>query len=115
MQKTSKKKYHAKEAYAVYTGGGIWIFHGTVKEGNRFFLTDDYGFTLILDADPSDFDESLYEDWQQEHLIEELTGNSRQSFCKSLIKALLPTDTEHRGGITDEELEFYKGYFKLEY
>lgn len=114
MKRTANKKYRAKEAFAVYTGGGIWIFHGTTEEEN-YFLTDDYGFTLILNADPSDFDESLYEDWQQAHLIEELTGNSRQSFCKSLIKALLPADEKHRGGITDEELEFYKGYFKEEY
>ena len=114
MKRTSTNKYHAKEAYAVYTGGGIWIFHGTV-EGERFFLTDDYGFTLILDADPSDFEESLYEDWQQEHLVEELTGKSRLNFCDSLIAALVPADMQHRGGISDEELDLYKRYFKEEY
>ena len=114
MKKTANKLYRPKEVSAVYTGGGIWLFHGTV-EGGRFFLTDDYGFTLILDSDPSDFDVSLYEDWQQEHLVEELTGKSRQKFCERLADALISADDDHRGGITDEEINFYRDYFKLEY
>lgn len=103
-----------KDAYAVYTGGGIWLFYGELKDGN-YFLTDDYGATRILDTDPSDFDETLYEDWQQEHLVEELEGNDRTSFGDDLIDWLKNANDKNRGGITDEELDEYKEYFKEEW
>lgn len=114
MNRTADQNFKAKEVFAVYTGGGIWLFYGTTESGEHF-LTDDYGFTLILNESAADFDESLYEDWQQAHLVAELTGKSRTCFCESIIKSLLPADAKHRGGITDEELEFYRNYFKLEY
>ena len=55
-----------KSANAVYTGGGIWVFYGELEDGN-FFLTDNDGYVALVDSDPSDFDESLYYDWQEEH------------------------------------------------
>lgn len=92
-----------KEAYAVYTGGGIWLYHGKTKEGN-YFLTDDDGCTRILNADPSlDFDDALYEEWQQEHLIAEL-DDTRKTFAIRLMSYLLDADDEHRGGISDREI-----------
>ena len=103
-----------KEAYAVYTGGGIWIFYGSLT-CNYYFLTDDYSATLILKEDPADFEVSLYEDWQKEHLVVELMGTERVNFCNNLVDALRKADEEHRGGISDEELEKYREWFALEY
>ncbi len=100
-----------ESAYAVYTGGGIWLFHGKLTDGN-WFLTDDYGCTVILDKDPSDFDESLYEDWQNEHLIEELEDDKRIAFGDALIEHLRNADSNNRGGISDQELDYYENYFK---
>lgn len=100
-----------KEAFAVYTGGGIWLFYGQLTNGN-YFLMDDNGWTLILNADPSDFDESTYEDWQQEHLIKELDGKERTDFCDAVLDYIASSDQAHRGGITDREIDFYRGYFK---
>ena len=106
--------YTIKEAFAVYTGGNIWIFYGETTDGN-YFLTDDYGATLILNADPSDFEVSLYEDWQQEHLVAELQENDRAKFCNDLCDTLLKADERHQGGILDEEIEGYREYFKYQY
>lgn len=100
-----------KEAYAVYTGGNIWLFYGTLDNGN-YFLTDDYGATLILNADPSDLDESTFPEWQQEHLVTELQGNERIGFCFLLCGYLLEADADHRGGINDNEIYAYYTYFK---
>lgn len=102
-----------EEAFAVYSGGNIWLFHGKLKDGS-YFLTDDYGSTLVLDADPSDFDESLEVDWQKEHKKVELPDEIRLVFCQLLTDKLLEyesSDNLHRGGISDREIEDYRRYF----
>ena len=102
-----------KEAFATYTGGNIWLFYGTLENGS-YFLTDDYGSTLFLDADPSNLDESTYEEWQKEHLIVEPPALIQKEFCNLLIKKLLEydvSDNKHRGGITNTELKSYQHYF----
>ena len=76
-----------KKANAVYTGENILVFYGMLTCG-YYFLTDDYGATLILKKDPSDFDESLLEEWQKENLVVELMGNERINFCNNLVDAL---------------------------
>ena len=103
-----------KEAFAVYTGGGIWLFYGKLSNGN-WFLTDDYGATRILNADPSDLDVSTYEEWQLEHLVKDLIGKDRLTFCDALCDYLEKADQSHRGGITNSELDAYRDYFKKEF
>ena len=102
-----------KEANAEYTGGNIWLFYGELTDGN-FFLTDDYGWTLILNANPSNFDESTYVEWQQEHLVKELEGNDRLEFCNQLLN-WLSKHIDNCNGMTDSEIEAYRNYFKIEY
>lgn len=102
-----------KEAYAVYTGGNIWLFYGQLEDGN-YFLTDDNGWTEILNADPSDFDESLYEEWQQAHLVMELKNDERVKFCNELLDVLELSDCEHKGGITQMEIDTYRTWFESE-
>lgn len=101
-----------KEAFAVYTGGNIWLFYGQLKDGN-YFLTDDNGCTQILNADPSDFDESLYEEWQQEHLVRELEHEERIKFCNELLDWIF-AHPDNDGGITEQEIEAYRTWFESE-
>ena len=104
--------YSPKEVFAEYTGGGVWLFHGPTKSG-EWFLTDDFGATLILDEDPSDFDQSLYPEWQKEHLIAEPSGTYRLKFGNEVIDYLLShTDNAHRGGILADDLEEYRKKFE---
>lgn len=106
-----------KEAYAIYTGGDIWLFYGTTDEGN-YFLTDDNGATLILNADPNDdLDAACYDDWQEEHIVRELIGNERKAFCENLLDVLNgydKTDNGHRGGFTAEDAETYRIWFMVD-
>ena len=103
-----------KTANAVYTGGNIWLFYGETTDGS-FFLTDDYGCTLLLNESPEDMDKSLYPDWQEEHKIRELFDSERVDFCNALLTWLEKEATSaQRGGITNEELEAYRDYMKEE-
>lgn len=100
-----------KKALAVYTGGDIWLFYGELENG-LYFLTDDYGCTLILDESAEDFDESLYTEWQDSHKVEELENDDRIEFVDELLDFLLNLPYKERGCITDEEIEFYRNYMK---
>lgn len=103
------------EAFAMYTGENIWLFYGRLEDGN-YFLTDDYGSTEALTADPGfDWDESLMWEWQEEHMIKTLSGDERLAFADSLVDWLKThDDNDHRGGMTDAELEAYREYFREE-
>ena len=102
-----------KEANAVYTGGNIWLFYGKLDD-NTYFLTDDNGWTQILNADPSDLEESTYEDWQLQHLIREITGNERIKFCNELLNYIYE-NPDHDGGMTEQEINVYRTWFKSDY
>lgn len=92
---------------AVYTGGNIWLFTGELADGN-YFLTDDNGATLILDADPlEDFEEACCEEWQTAHRVEELEGEDRDGFNVRMLDTLRTAPT---GGITEDEIDAYKAY-----
>ena len=103
-----------KEANAVYTGGNIWLFYGTTDDGN-YFLTDDNGWTQILDTDPSDdFDESLYCEWQDEHCIDELHDEERIDFCNQILDYVF-ANPDHDGGMTEQEIDVYREWFRGSY
>jgi len=102
-----------KEANAVYTGGGIWIFYGETDDGN-FFLTDDYGATQILNANPGDdFEEACFYEWQQEHFVSELHNEERIKFCYEILDYLL-ANPNHDGGMTEFEIDTYRTWFCIE-
>lgn len=102
-----------KSVVAAYTGGGIWLFYGELKDGNYFLVNND-GFVLILDESPANFDESLYEGWQQAHLVEELTEEKRVTFCDNLADRLLRrVDGDDFGGLSDSDIKEYKKYWRL--
>ena len=100
-------------ANATYTGGNIWLFHGQLTNG-KYFLTDDEGWTRILDKDPSaDWDESLTDSWQLAHVSEELPEDKRIKFCDDLADRLLTHDeADNLGGINDDEIEGYRKFWK---
>jgi len=96
-----------------YTGGGIWLFDGKLHDGT-WFLTDDEGATLILDADPSDFDESLWEEWQNEHTVRELHNRERVEFCNALADRIQSDDSaDAHGGITEKEVNRYRDFWAV--
>ena len=101
---------YIKEANAVYTGGNIWLFYGELNDGN-YFLTDDNGWTQFLNADPSNLDESTFEEWQLQHLVKEIVGDERVKFCDELLDYIYE-NPEHDGGMSEQEIETYRTWFK---
>ena len=99
------------EAFAAYTGGGIWIFYGSLTDGT-WFLLDNEGWMQILNETPEDFDVSLWEEWQKKHLIREPKGDERIALCNEVLDYLASCiDDVHGGGISKQEIEWYRWYF----
>lgn len=80
-----------KNVEATYTGGGIWVFTGELKDGT-FFLHDDNFDTRILSeypdpwADDSETDKWSVE-WQEEHLVKDLdTETEGAAFQLAILK-----------------------------
>lgn len=99
-----------KDVKAVYTGGGIWLFYGSLNNGN-YFLVDDDGAVRITDAPWDDLDTTLYEDWQIEHLVKDIEDETeRVMFCNEMLKQLETESDENKGGFT--EFRKYREWFK---
>ena len=102
---------------AIYTGGNIWMFCGSLEDGN-FFLTDDDGYTLILNADPNaDLEEASFPEWQDAHLVRELEGDERIQFCDEMLTKLSSYEygSEENGGITEDEIDGYFQHMKEDF
>ena len=71
------------------TGGGFEVFFGTNDNGEFFMAATDWGYedVLILDTDADAAgDDAFFEEWQNEHLVRELTGDEAKEFW-GLIRA----------------------------
>ncbi len=104
---SGKNLAQIKTAEAVYTGGGIYIFHGGLEDGT-FFLVDDNGCVEILDESAEDFDVSLYIEWIEKHrVVDGLEESDRIDFCNQLCDYL----KEHDNGMTEYEVEVQRKWF----
>lgn len=107
-----------------YTGGGIYVFTGKLADGN-FFMADTANYDVrVLNANP---DEPTGMDalgiternidsveWQEEHLVEDLTPDEAVAFFKDMLKWVDENRPEGNYMIDDfdyfkEELETLKG------
>lgn len=101
-----------KTLEAVYTGGGIWIFYGELEDGH-YFLTAHEGWTVILTESPEDFDESLYEEWQEAHKVKDLENEELIAFQKELLGRIEKDD--YKGALMDDyEIDNLKWIWELE-
>ena len=101
-----------KTLEAVYTGGGIWIFWGELEDGH-YFLTAHEGWTVILTESPKDFDESLYEEWQEAHKVKDLENEELIVFQKELLGRIEKED--YKGALMDDyEIANLKWIWDLE-
>lgn len=76
-----------KNVEATYTGGGIWVFTGELKDGT-FFMHDDNFDTRILSQYPDPWEEEpWFEEWQLEHLVKDLdTEKEGAAFQLAILK-----------------------------
>lgn len=78
-------KREIKSANAEYTGGGIYILYGQFEDGSYFMSFPEDNCTEVFDADGSNFDESLYPEWMDEHRIESIVEKENVHFTYSLL------------------------------
>ena len=103
-----------KEAFATHTGGGQYIFTGELNDGN-YFLMDDYGSPIILDIDPGKIEsaeEGFYLEDIMNHCIRILDENERLEFNDLVLDYLL-NNLDHAGGLDDQRINWYRGWFAL--
>jgi hypothetical protein len=100
-----------KSAYAAYMGEDIWLFYGELNDGT-YFLTDDNGWTQILDSDPSNLEESTYCEWQDEHVIDELHYEEREKFCDEILDFIYENPGYSGDYMDEQEIEVYRKWFK---
>ena len=88
-----------------YTGGGIYCFIGTLDGNKHFLASDNFYDVRIIDTNPFevDYEDLWYDEWQEAHLIEDLTGNDRLVFFEEMIKWL--RQNGRAGNYAMEELE----------
>ena len=102
-----------KNAYAENTGSYIYVFYGELDDG-KYFLTDITETALILDASADNLDESGWLEWQEEHLVRELTGEEKNQFCRKLLHWMKNATFEERGPIFNSELDEYLAFLDEE-
>ena len=97
-----------KDVKSVYTGGNIWLFYGVLDDGT-YFLVDDFGAVRITDDKWDDFDRSLFNEWQEEHLVRDIEDeDERIAFCNEMLDRLYEEEGTD-GGF--DEYDAYRKYF----
>lgn len=84
---------------ATYTGGGIYVFTGELKDGTWFLFSNSDEVITLLNEDPSDLDESLYWEWQEPRIVgyateTEMRGVYRWLLDHPMDDNYLPDDIE---------------------
>ena len=104
-KRTARKNPKIENIEAVYTGGGVWIFYGKcTKPGEWFMIDNDGEFVEIYDANPENFDESLYEEWEEAHRVRTIYENKRE------LKAFL-TEALEKANFCDKD--YYYGWWEV--
>lgn len=106
-----------------YTGGGIYVFTGELADGN-FFMADTANYDVrIVNEDPNipddmpddeawekygvtrDEDAWASVEWQEEHLVKDLTPNEAVEFLKKMFKWV--KDNKPNGNYLVDELDYF--------
>ena len=95
-------KREIKNATAIYTGGGIYIYYGQLTDGNWFRATDDWEGVEICNADTS-VEEADYPEFYEEHSIECIGGDEYKTFWNEMLLWIIHNAPE--GNYQADELE----------
>ena len=95
-------KREIKNATAIYTGGGLYIFYGQLTDGNWFRAYDEWECIEICDADTST-EEADYNEFYEEHIIETLVNDEYKTFWNDMLLWIIHNAPE--GNYSVDELE----------
>lgn len=99
-----------------YTGGGIYLFTGRLADGN-FFMADTANYDVrVLNADPNEptgmdalgITERNIDsvEWQEEHLVKDLTPDEAVAFFKEMLKWV--EDNDPSGNYLGSDMDYFK-------
>lgn len=100
-----------------YTGGGIYLFTGKLTDGN-FFMADTANYDVrVLTEDPNEptyirDDGTVWErnidsvEWQEEHLVKDLTPDEAVAFFKEMLKWV--EDNDPSGNYLGSDMDYFK-------
>ena len=98
-----------------YTGGGIYLFTGKLTDGN-FFMADTANYDVrVLTEDPNEptgmdalgITERNIDsvEWQEEHLVKDLTPDEAVEFFKEMLKWV--EDNDPSGNYLGADMEYF--------
>lgn len=77
-------KYTIKNATAIYTGGGIYIYHGELENGLYFRTADEWNSISICNTDTSTEDAD-YSEFYDKNQVDELQGDDYKKFFNNML------------------------------
>lgn len=99
-----------------YTGGGIYLFTGKLADGD-YFMADTANYDVrVLNADPNEptgmdalgITERNIDsvEWQEEHLVKDLTPDEAVAFFKEMLKWV--EDNDPSGNYLGSDMDYFK-------
>ena len=105
----TKKTFEIKRVETIYTGGNIYVFLGALQNGT-FFMAESSCFDVrILNTDPSTVEDEdgenpiWFEEWQQEHLVKDLSESECPDFFVEMLTWVMINDSDSY----DSDLEYF--------
>lgn len=95
-------KKEIKNATAIYTGGGFYIYYGQLEDGTYFRAYDDWDFIEICDFDTS-VEEADYYEFYEEHSLGVLVKEDYKTFWNEMLLWIIHNVPE--GNYQADELE----------
>lgn len=96
------ENFTIKNATAIYTGGGIYIYYGQLEDGSYFRACDEWDSISICNADTST-DEAEYAEFYNEHETESISGYDFAEHFNNIIHWILNNKPD--GNYQAHELE----------
>ena len=108
IEGTYMRNYKIKNATAIYTGGGIYIYYGELQNGLHFRTADEWLYISICDAETGKYDEdgfcdADFEEFYQEHEVDDVQGCDYENFFNDMILWILHNKPD--GNYSTDELE----------
>lgn len=103
------KKYEIEMANAYYTGGGIYIYRGKLKDGRFIVGSSEWDAFYFTDSDPTEYSEEYgdevgyYNEWLDKHVVETIEDKDYKQFLNDFLHWIIQRDTEGNYLIGDLE------------
>lgn len=78
------------KATAVYSGGGIYLYYAEME--NKQWIMGNDEWLIMVDtspiADEQTFEDSGYYEWQEEHLVKQISENDYQKVLNKILDTI---------------------------